>query len=84
MRQSRCLLGFFPRNKSKSLMELSRKDLRCVTGLLTSHCQMRRHMHILGLSQDPECRLCLKDEETPIHVLTHCYCTCDDQKKALE
>jgi len=59
MRQSRCLMGFFPRNKS--LMELSRKDLRCVTGLLTGHCKMRRH-----------CRLCLKADETPIHVLTQC------------
>jgi len=31
MRQSRCLMGFFPRNKSKSLMELSRKDFSRVT-----------------------------------------------------
>jgi len=65
MRQSRCL-------KSKSLMELFRKDLRSVAGLLTGHCQMKRHLHILGLSQDPKCRLCLEDEETPIHVLTQC------------
>jgi len=42
-----------------------------MSGLLTGHCQMRRHMHILGLSQVPECRLCLEDEET-IHVLTQC------------
>jgi len=70
MRQSRCLMGFFSRNKS--LMEFSRNYLRCVTGLLTGHCQMRRHMHILGLSQDPECHLCLEDEETRIHVLTQC------------
>jgi len=70
MRQSRCLMGFFPRNKS--LMELSRHDLRCVTGLLTGYCQMKIHIHILGLSQDPECRLCLEDEETAIHVLTQC------------
>jgi len=65
-------MGFYPRDKSKSLMELSRKDLRCVTGLLTGHWQMKRHLHILGLSQDPECRLCMKDEETLIHVFTQC------------
>jgi len=70
MRQSRCLMGFFPRNKSKSLLVLSRKDLRCVTGLLTGHCQMRRHMHILSL-----CEI-----DTRSHTVPGTY---DDQKRAL-
>lgn len=29
-------------------------------------------MHILGLLHDLECRLCLEDDETPIHVITQC------------
>jgi len=37
MRQSRCLNGLLSK-KQVEVMELPRKDLRCVTGLLTGHC----------------------------------------------
>jgi len=50
MRQSRCLIDFFPRNKSKSLMELSRKDLRCVTGLLREDTCTSGHHRIRSVA----------------------------------
>ncbi|KAJ8915875.1 hypothetical protein NQ315_015486 [Exocentrus adspersus] len=33
---------------------------------------LRHHMHIIGLAEDAECRLCMEDDETAEHVL----CTC--------
>jgi len=40
----------------------------------TSHwlCQMKKPLHILGLSHDPKRRLFLEDEETPVQVLIQC------------
>jgi len=39
---------------------------------MTGHCHLARHMHILGFHEDPACRRCLEDEETPGHVLGDC------------
>ncbi|KAJ8973829.1 hypothetical protein NQ317_009474 [Molorchus minor] len=41
-----------------------------VTGLLTGHCHLSRHLQLIGIAEDPECRWCLEDEETSSHVLT--------------
>ncbi|KAJ8970474.1 hypothetical protein NQ317_017740 [Molorchus minor] len=43
-----------------------------VTGLLTGHCHLSRHLQLIGIVEDPECRWCLEDEETSSHVLTEC------------
>jgi len=43
-----------------------------VTGLLTGHNSLRRHLHVMGLVDDPTCTYCGMGEESSIHVL--CYC----------
>jgi len=53
-------------------MTLSRIQSRVVTGLLTGHNTMRRHLYLLGLSNSPLCRWCEAGEETSAHVLCEC------------
>jgi hypothetical protein len=43
-----------------------------VTGLLTGHNTLRRHLHIMGLSDSPLCRKCGAEEETSAQVLCEC------------
>jgi hypothetical protein len=55
-------------------MTLSRIQSRVVTGLFTGHSTLRRHLYLLGLSNNPLCRWCEVGEETLAHVL----CECED------
>jgi hypothetical protein len=43
-----------------------------VIGLLTGHNTLRRHLYIMGLSNNPTCRKCGKQEETSVHILCEC------------
>jgi len=42
---------------------------RALTGLLTGHNTLRRHLHLIGLSDSPLCRRCGVEEETSAHIL---------------
>ena len=53
-------------------MTLSRIQSRAVTGLLTGHNTLRRHLYLLGLTNSPLCRWCEAGEETSAHVLCEC------------
>ena len=46
--------------------------IRVVVGLLTGHNTLRRHLHVMGLSNDPTCRKCGTEEETSVHILCKC------------
>jgi hypothetical protein len=39
-------------------MSFNRTQTRAVIGLLTGHNTLRRHLHVMGLSNDPACRKC--------------------------
>jgi len=43
-----------------------------VTGLLTGHNTLRRHLYLLGLLDSPLCRKCGVREETSAHILCDC------------
>jgi len=58
---SRVYLGTFNRIQS-----------RVVTGLLTGHNTLRRHLYLLGLLDSPLCRKCGVGEETLAHILCEC------------
>ena len=45
---------------------------RAVTGLLTGHNTLWRHLHLLGLHDSPLCRKCGVREETSAHILCEC------------
>jgi len=38
-------------------------------GLLTGHNTLRRHLHVMGLNDNPTCRMCGTEEETSVHIL---------------
>jgi len=43
-------------------------------GLLTGHNILRRHLHLMRLSDSPLCRRCGAEDETLAHIL----CECED------
>jgi hypothetical protein len=43
-----------------------------VTGLLTGHNTLRRHHHLMGLTDSPLCRKCAAEDETSAHILCQC------------
>jgi len=44
---------------------------RVVTGLLTGHNTLRRHLHLIGLLDSPLCRRCGAKEETSAHIFVN-------------
>lgn len=51
------ILGMRYLDMSRGLLALDRKQHRLVTDLLTGHCALRQHLHIMGL---PESAMCMK------------------------
>ena len=43
-----------------------------VTGLLTGHNTLRRHLRLMWLSDSPLCRRCGAQDETSAHILCEC------------
>jgi hypothetical protein len=58
--------------KGARLLSFNRTQARVVIGLLTGHNTFRRHLHIMGLSNNPIYRKCGTKEETSVHVLCEC------------
>jgi hypothetical protein len=54
------------------LLSFNRTQSRFVIGLLTGHNTLRRHLHIMGLCNDPMCRKCGTEEETSVSILFEC------------
>ena len=63
--------GPSPATKTR-LLSFNRTQSRAVTGLLTGHNTLRRHLYIMGLSTNPTCRKCGTEEETSVHILCEC------------
>ena len=57
----------------RQLVYLPRRQLKCLTDILTGHCQLQKHLHTIGLMNDPMCRCCCEDEEeTAFHFIGDC------------
>ena len=56
----------------KELLSFNRTQSRAVTGLLTRHNTLRRHLHLMGLSDSPLCRRCGADDESSALILCEC------------
>jgi hypothetical protein len=54
------------------LLSFNRTQSRAVIGLLTGHNTLRRHLHVMGLNNDPTCRKCGTEEETSVYILYEC------------
>ena len=53
-------------------LSFNRTQSRAVTGLLTEHNTLRRHLHLIGLSDSPLCRRCGAEEENSAHIPCEC------------
>jgi ribonuclease HI len=72
-RQARDLLGDSPGEElTRSIKSLERRDARLVVQILTGHGTLNYHMYKLGRSNTPDCRMCRREEETSLHVLSLC------------
>ena len=54
------------------LLSFNRTQFRVVIRLLTGNNTLRRHLYIMGLSNNPTCRKCGTEEETSVHILYEC------------
>jgi len=70
-RQARELISVPCLGVKLRLLSFNRIQSRAVTGLLTGHNALKRHFHLLVLSDIPLCRRCGAEDETSAHVL--CY-----------
>jgi hypothetical protein len=71
-RQARELIPGPGLGAKAKLLSFIRIQARAVTGLLTGHNTLRRHLHLLGLVNSPMCRRCGVEEETSAHMLCEC------------
>jgi hypothetical protein len=53
------------------LLSFNRTQSRNVIGL-TGHNILKRHLYVMGLSNNPICRKCGTEEETSVRVLCAC------------
>jgi hypothetical protein len=53
-------------------LSFSMTQLRAVTGLLTGLNTLRRHLHLMWLSDSQLCRSCGAEDETSAHTLCEC------------
>jgi ribonuclease HI len=54
------------------LLSFNRNQSRVVTGLLSGHNTLRRHLRLMGLIDSPLCRKCGVKEENSAHILCEC------------
>ena len=71
-RQARDLISGPCLGANARFLSFNRTQSRVVTGLLTGHNTLRRHLHLLGMLDSPLCRRCGVSEETLAHVLCEC------------
>ena len=71
-RQSRELISGPSLGAKARFLSFNRTQSRAVTGLLTEHNTLRRHLHLMGLSDSPLCRRCGAQDETSAHILCEC------------
>jgi hypothetical protein len=71
-RQARELIFGPCRGTRIRFITFSRIQSWVVTGLLTGHKTVRRHLHLMRLADSPLCRKCGAEDETSVHIL--CWC----------
>lgn len=69
---AKAFLGEPSSSRTNNLLTYNRKNLRQITGIITGHCHLKKHLHNLGHARDPTCRGCYEEDETVLHVLCHC------------
>nr|XP_022908979.1 uncharacterized protein LOC111420256 [Onthophagus taurus] len=66
------LLKYPSATTAQFFVGLDKCALRIVTGLLTGHCKVNKHLYNMKLVDSPLCRACEQDDETVKHILCDC------------
>ena len=57
---------------TKLIKALPFNKQRIIIQCLTGHTTLNYHQHKIGQAEEPLCRLCLEDDETPDHIINDC------------
>jgi hypothetical protein len=68
-RQSRMRLKQLNPGLTRYLLRLPRSNLRILVELLTGHCILNKHLHNMGLIDEPICSACGMEDESAFHLL---------------
>jgi hypothetical protein len=71
-RQAEDFLKVASSKRAGKLLNLSRNQLRVITGLLTGHCHLKGHLLKLGLVDSARCDGCKLASETASRVVFDC------------
>jgi hypothetical protein len=70
---SKLLMGKPSQSLVADVLRLSRTQIRAVTGLMTGHCNLRKHLHTMGIfKENPVWRLYNEEEENISHIVFEC------------
>jgi ribonuclease HI len=71
-RQSKMMLTEPKPSRTEWLLGKGRSTISGLTGILTGHCRLKRHLALLGIENSPICPGCGEGEETSFHFLAEC------------
>jgi hypothetical protein len=57
---------------TRYLLRLPRSKLRIMVGLITGHCPLNKHLHNMGLIDEPICIAYGMEDESAFHLLCDC------------
>jgi hypothetical protein len=57
---------------TKYLMSLPKKQFSILVSLITGHCCINKHLHMMGMTTSPVCVSCQLEEETALHFMCVC------------
>jgi hypothetical protein len=72
-RQSKLMMCKPSQSLAAEVLLLSRTQFRAVTGLMSGHCNLRKHLLTMGIfKENPVCRLCNEKEKSTLHIEFEC------------
>ena len=82
-RQTKFWLSGPDSNLANILIRMNRKSLGSCLQFFTGHGWWKRHLNLAKLDNDSECRLCMEEDETPMHLYNDCEAIKWDRMKIL-
>ena len=71
-RQTKQWFPLLDKSRAFMILHQGRKAISWMVQLITGHNFMKRHESLVQDNADNECRLCLEDEETTLHIMAEC------------
>jgi hypothetical protein len=53
---------------TRYFLRLPRSKLKILVGLITGHCPINKHLHNMGLTDEPICIACEMEDESAFHL----------------